>query len=240
MLRHKDWMATIAYHIGVVAFLYALFVNTSLFPYAIAMYVVGTFTVSVGYHRLFCHGAFETNRFWHSFFALYGVLFMYSSALQWVVTHATHHKYPDSDKDPHEKPMTMTTMLRKSYRNVPMKTILCRRMLRDPLQLFIDRYYVGIWAVMALAIFAISPEFFVFGYLPAVGMAHFVGACHNTFSHMGDKPRDWWFMEFILPSSGEWLHGSHHNRARSWKFSSKWYHFDLGSLIVRMIKKRAV
>lgn len=237
MFRHKDWMATLAYHIGVFAFLYALYANTSLLLYAVVMYVIGTFTVSVGYHRLFCHGAFETNRFWHSFFALYGVLFMYSSALQWVVTHATHHKHSDTDKDPHEKPMTVTTMLRKSYRNVPMKTILCRRMLRDPLQLIIDKYYVLIWAAMAFIMFLASPEFFMFAYLPAVGMAHFVGACHNTFSHMGDKPRDLWFMEFILPSAGEWLHGTHHEKPRSWGFSSKPYHFDLGSWVVRAIKK---
>lgn len=236
MFRHSAWMATVAYHTGLAALLYAGFTNTSLLLYSIALYMVGTVTISVGYHRLFCHGAFETNRFWHGFFALYGVLFMYSSPLQWVVTHATHHQYPDTDKDPHEKALSIGSMLRKGYRDVPLKTILAKRLLRDKMHLFIDKYYVLLWAVMATVIFAVSPEFFVFCYLPALGIAHFVGACHNTFSHIGNKPRDLWFMEFILPSSGEWLHGQHHKHWRSWKFSTKWYHLDMGSWVVRAIK----
>ena len=237
MFRHKAWMATAAYHTGIVALLYAIFTNTALLPYSVALYIVGTITISVGYHRLFCHDAFKTSRFWHGFFALYGVLFMYSSPLQWVVTHATHHKHSDTDKDPHEKAMSMSSMLRKGYRDVPLMTILSRRLLRQPLHLFIDSYYVVIWAVMAAVIFAVSPEFFVFCYLPALGIAHFVGACHNTFSHVGNKPRDLWFMEFILPSAGEWLHGYHHKHWKAWKFSYKWYHIDMGSLIVRLIRR---
>ena len=237
MLRHKAWMANLAYYLGLVAFGCAVMFSPSWLWHAFALYLLGGVTLSVGYHRLFCHGAFKTNRFWHAFFALYGVLFMYSSPLQWAVTHATHHKHADTDLDPHEGPLKAVSLLRKGYRNVPLSTILGRRFLRDRMHLFVDQYYAGIWLAMAGAILLVSPEFFVFGYLPAVGAAHLVAAFHQTFSHVGNKPRDLWFLEYVFPSSGEWLHGYHHKHWRSWKFATKWYHFDMGSFVVRAIRQ---
>jgi len=235
-MRHKAWMANTAYYMGVAALVWAALVNPSWLWYSLALYLLGAVTLSVGYHRLFCHGAFQTGRFWHGFFAFSGVLFMYSSPLQWVVTHATHHRHSDTDRDPHEGPLKPASLLRKGYRDVPLMTILGRRLLRDPIHLFVDRYYVVIWLAMALGIFAASPEFFVFGYLPALGAAHLVAAFHQTFSHIGGKPRDLWFLEYVFPSAGEWLHGHHHKHWRAWKFSHKWYHFDMGALIVRVIR----
>jgi len=238
-VRHKAWMANVAYYTGVAALVWAAFTNPSWLWYSFALYLIGGVTLSVGYHRLFCHGAFETSRFWHGFFALSGVLFMYSSPLQWVVTHATHHRHSDTDLDPHEGPLKPASLLRKGYRDVPLMTILGRRLLRDRLHLAVDQYYAAIWLVMAAAMLVVSPEFFVFGYLPAVGAAHLVASLHQTFSHIGDRPRDLWFMEFIFPSAGEWIHGYHHKHWRAWKFSHKWYHFDTGSLVVRLIRSHA-
>lgn len=236
-MRHKAWMANAAYYLGVAALIYAVAAHPSWLWYSFVLYLIGGVTLSVGYHRLFCHGAFETSRFWHGFFALSGVLFMYSSPLQWVVTHATHHRHSDTDLDPHEGPLKPASLLRKGYRKVSLMTILGRRLLRDRLHGFVDQYYAGIWLAMAGAMLLISPEFFLFGYLPAVGAAHLVAALHQTFSHVGNKPRDLWFLEFVFPSAGEWIHGSHHAHWKASKFSHKWYHVDPGYLFVKLIQK---
>lgn len=235
-LRHRAWMANVAYYVGVSFFLSAFFFAPQMLWAAVFLYFVAGITLSVGYHRLFCHGAFNTSRFWHVFFALSGVLFMYSSPLQWVVTHATHHKHSDTDLDPHEGPLKAASLLRKGYRRVPLKTILAKRLLRDKLHLVVDKYYAGIWLLMAGVMLSISLEFFLFGYLPAVGLAHLVAAFHQTFSHIGNKPNDLWFLEFIFPSAGEWLHGYHHKHWRAWNFASKPYHFDMGSWVIRAIR----
>lgn len=236
-MRHTAWMANTAYYLGIAALVYVVATNPSWLRYSFALYLMGAVTLSVGYHRLFCHGAFETSRFWHGFFAFSGVLFMYSSPLQWVVTHATHHRHSDTDLDPHEGPLRPASFLRKGYRDVPLMTILGRRLLRDPLHLFIDKYYALIWATLAGIMMTASMDFFLFGYLPALGAAHLVAAIHQTFSHVGNRPRDLWLLEFIIPSAGEWLHGHHHRHWKSWKFSHKWYHFDFGSVVVSAIRK---
>jgi sn-1 stearoyl-lipid 9-desaturase len=236
MFRHSAWMANVAYYVGVAALIAALMLSPSMLGYSFVLYLMAAVTLSVGYHRLFCHGAFVTPRFWHYAFATFGVLFMYSSPLQWVVTHATHHKHSDTDLDPHEGPLKPASMFRKGYRNVPLKTILAKRLLRDKMHLFVDRYYALLWLAMATAIFVASPQVFIYCYLPAVGAAHLVAAMHQTFSHIGGKPNDLWVLEYILPSSGEWLHDYHHKHWRSCKFATKWYHLDMGSWVISAIK----
>lgn len=238
MLRHRAWMSNMAYYIGVLALGWMAWTNPSWLFLVLLIYVLGSFTISVGYHRLFCHGSFKTSRFWHGFWALSGVMFMYSSPLQWAVTHSTHHRHSDTDLDPHEKPLTTATLLKKGYRDVPLMVIKGRRLLRDPIHYLVDKYYVGIWFVFSMIIMIISWEFFVYAYLPALGLAHFVGALHNTFSHIGNTPKNLWLMEYFIPSSGEWLHKNHHDHPGWSKFSSKPWHLDIGSAVVWLTKSR--
>jgi len=236
-MRHSAWMANTAYYVGFAAFLWMLYANPSWFWVAFALYIAGGLTISVGYHRLFCHSAFETSRFWHWAFALYGVLFMYSSPIQWVVTHATHHRHSDTDKDPHEGPLRWASLLRKGYRDVPLRTIRAKRMLRQKLHYIVDAFYVPIWAAMVAVMALVSVDFVLYAYLPALGLAHFVAALHQTFSHIGDKPNDYGWLEFVFPSAGEWLHAHHHRHVRDWKFANKWWHLDTGALLIKAIKK---
>jgi stearoyl-CoA desaturase (delta-9 desaturase) len=240
MFRHQAFYSTIAYYIGMLSLVYLCFISgTALayLPYIVILYLIGSITISVGYHRLFCHAAFETPKIVHWFFALSGVLFQYSSPLQWAVTHATHHKESDTDKDPH--PTKMRAMLFKGYRDVPLDTLKARRLVRQQkLHSFIDKYYMAIYAVLLSILIIISTNFVLYIYLPTLGLAHFVGALHNTFSHWNNKPRDLAFMEYVLPASGEWLHGFHHSYPRKASFRSKWWHFDLGAAVVKLISTK--
>jgi fatty-acid desaturase len=236
MFRHQAWISTAAYHIGLLALCYAIYAGSLWIGTTIALYFIAGFTISVGYHRLFCHRSYETNRFWHRFFAYSGILFLYSSPLQWAVTHHTHHMKSDTEMDPHEGPLKLVSLLRKGYRDVPLDTIKGRRLLRDKMHLFIDKYYMAIWSIMFALMLMLSWQFTLYAYLPALGVVHLVAALHQTFSHIGGGPRDLWFLEYIIPSAGEWLHGYHHKHWRAASFKSKWYHLDLGGLLIKLIK----
>jgi fatty-acid desaturase len=236
MYRHEPWMATVAYYVGVAALVFG-YMNGNLMPVWIAaIYLAGATTLSVGYHRLFCHRAFKTSRVWHYIFAFYGVLMMYSSPLQWGVTHAAHHQHSDTDLDPHIGALDWRSLLLKGYRPVPVATFRVRKMMRDPLHGFIDRYYAMLWVFAFSAMAAISWDFTVGAYLPALGLAHLVAALHQTLSHIGNKPNDFGLLEFVLPSSGEWLHKAHHDKAGRPNFDSKWWHLDTGAWVIRLIR----
>lgn len=240
-MRHKAWMSTIAYWLGLVALFSLPYRNSewiNWLPAILLTYIVASITISVGYHRLFCHNSFKTNSFWHYLFAITGTLFMYSSPLQWAVTHSTHHKRSDSDLDPH--PLPKYAMFFKGYRNVPLDTWQARRLIKSSgiFHAFIDKWYVGIFVSLVILIWLIYPNYVIYAFLPSLGVSHFIGGLHNVISHSAKRPRDLAFMEYILPASGEWLHGGHHDKPGRSDFRTKWYHFDLGALVIKSIKKR--
>lgn len=239
MFRHRAWMSTAAYWTGLVALAYFALRDMDWVRWVPAMlltYLVASITISVGYHRLFCHGSFKVSRFWHVLFAITGTLFMYSSPLQWSVTHATHHRFSDTDRDPHPKPRD--ALIFKGYRDVPLDTWQLRRLVRRSgvFHMWVDQWYVLIYGALVAVLCLVSPAYVLNAYLSALGLAHFVGGLHNLISHAHGHPRDLPWMEYILPASGEWLHGRHHDKAGLWDFRSQWWHVDLGALVIRAIK----
>ena len=205
-------------------------------PYILILYITGSLTISVGYHRLFCHSSFKTSSFWHKFFALSGVAFMYSSPLQWIVVHTTHHKYSDTNRDPH--PQNYEALIFKRYRQVPLSLWKARKLLRsNSIHKIVDQYYVLLFLVFVLTLGLTLPDVLLYVYLPAVGLAHFVGALHNSFSHHNKSPKDMWWLEYVICTSGEWLHKTHHECPGLINFRSRWYHFDLGAVFINLIKR---
>lgn len=236
-LRHQRWMFNAAYYLGLLALVTLPWRAPDwmawLLPIAV-LYFIGSIAISVGYHRLFTHRAFKTSKAWHAILAYTGVAYLYGSPLQWAIGHSTHHAHADTDRDPH--PLRHTALLTKAYREVPVDIWRARKLMRSPMQVFIDRYYVGIFLAIAASIALISLDFFLYAYVPAIGLAHFAGSLHNTISHWNNKPRDLAFMEWIVPTSGEWLHGIHHEKPGRWDFRTRWWHVDLGAAFIRVIK----
>src|SRR5438477_2078850 len=66
-----------------------------------AMYVVTALGVTVGYHRLLTHRAFQTYPWVERTFAVLGSLSVQGSVLDWVADHRKHHAHADAEGDPH-------------------------------------------------------------------------------------------------------------------------------------------
>lgn len=200
-------------------------------------HVVVASSLSVGYHRLFTHRAFRCRRFWHYFFAVFGVLGWTGSPMQWAALHTTHHRYSDTDQDPHIT--SWTYFFWKRYRPVKLMLWRTRRLLRDPLHHFVHNYYALIGLALMGALALIDVRLLVFGYLVPVFMISVGNGLHQVISHRspgGRKARDFAALEFVLPVCGEWMHGRHHEDARAWNLATKWWHFDLGAWIIKGIR----
>jgi stearoyl-CoA desaturase (delta-9 desaturase) len=65
------------------------------------MYALTFLGISVGYHRLFTHRAFETGRAVQFALAALGSMAAQGPLLQWVATHRRHHQHSDRPGDPH-------------------------------------------------------------------------------------------------------------------------------------------
>ena len=67
----------------------------------LGMYFVTVIGVTVGYHRLFTHRAFETTRWLKATFAIMGSMAVEGPLFKWVATHRRHHQHSDEHDDPH-------------------------------------------------------------------------------------------------------------------------------------------
>jgi len=67
----------------------------------IGMYLLTAFGVTLGYHRLFTHRAFETSKPFKAIIAVFGSMAVEGSVIVWVADHRKHHAFTDHDGDPH-------------------------------------------------------------------------------------------------------------------------------------------
>ena len=57
--------------------------------------------ITVGYHRLFTHRAFQTKQWMRWTFAILGSMAVEGPVLVWVADHRKHHQFSDVEGDPH-------------------------------------------------------------------------------------------------------------------------------------------
>ena len=67
----------------------------------ILWWVIASFGVGIGYHRLLTHRGFKTPRWFERTLSVIGSLAIQSGPLTWVTTHRLHHAFTETDSDPH-------------------------------------------------------------------------------------------------------------------------------------------
>jgi stearoyl-CoA desaturase (Delta-9 desaturase) len=65
------------------------------------MYLLTAVGVTVGFHRLLTHRAFQTYPWLERAFAVLGSLSVQGSVMDWVADHRKHHAHTDKEGDPH-------------------------------------------------------------------------------------------------------------------------------------------
>jgi stearoyl-CoA desaturase (delta-9 desaturase) len=65
------------------------------------LYVLTGLGITVGFHRMLTHRAFQTSNAVERTFAVLGSLAVQGSVIQWVSDHRKHHAHTDAEGDPH-------------------------------------------------------------------------------------------------------------------------------------------
>ena len=87
--------------VGAVTVLWGRIVGLTELSILAVGYVLTGVGVTVGYHRLFTHRAFETYRFVRYAFAVVGQMAVQGDVVAWVADHRKHHQFSDREGDPH-------------------------------------------------------------------------------------------------------------------------------------------
>lgn len=76
--------------------------NPWLLLFGIVAYtVIHTLGQNIGYHKLFSHKAFTPVSWYPRVAAFFGSISFVGDPLAWTLVHRMHHKYSDTEKDPH-------------------------------------------------------------------------------------------------------------------------------------------
>jgi len=256
-----------------VAFIAAIVLlwNTAVSPRDLVilggMYFLTAVGVTVGYHRLFTHRAFDAPRPIRYLFAVLGSMAVQGPLIDWVADHRKHHAFTDTEGDPHSPHHDHGEGFKGAIEGLwyahmgwlfvtqgtAEKRRFARDLLEDPGMRRISRAFP--WLVLlGLAIpFALGLGLsgsitggltaLLWGGFVRIFMVHHVTWSVNSVCHFFGRRRfdtdDFSTNVFwlALPSLGESWHHNHHAFPRSARHGLRWWEVDPSGLIILGMKK---
>ncbi len=214
-------------------------------------WVVGSLGVGLGWHRLLTHRSFTTPRWLEYLLTTLGTMSIQDSPAKWVATHRIHHKFTETENDPHST--------RDGFLWAQIGWILWSRaqdhdaatlrqyipdLLRDPGHRLISRLYYLPIIVSAVALFLIGGwSMVVWGVFARVVVGWHTTWFVNSLSHLhGNRPHatndastNNWFVALL--TFGEGWHNNHHAVPSSARHGFEWHQFDMNWLTIRLLKR---
>jgi len=232
-----------------------------------AMFCACGFSITLGYHRLFSHLAFQAHWSVRLFTALFGAGAFENSILLWACEHRTHHKHVDHDEDPY----SITKGLFHAHigwllfkLNPPPPFDNVADLQKDPIVMWQHRYIHWIGSTVAFVFPALIGyawggwqaalgAFLIAGVARVVVLQHCTFCINSLCHYIGSRPyssrctaRDSWIMALV--TFGEGYHNYHHefqhdyrNGVKPWQFDpTKWIIWSLSKLgLARKLRRVA-
>jgi stearoyl-CoA desaturase (delta-9 desaturase) len=202
---------------------------------AVVLYATRMFFVTAGYHRYFSHRAYRLSRPAQLVMAVGGITAAQKGPLWWASHHRAHHRYADTDRDPHSPSRGLWWshagwILSKGSKSTDLRLV-------DDLRKFpelraIDRLqWLGPWALGLLCfavaggrgvvVFALSTVALWHGTFLVNSLAHRFGRRRYATS---DDSRN--SLLIALVTLGEGWHNNHHHYPPSARQGFFWWEFD--------------
>jgi stearoyl-CoA desaturase (Delta-9 desaturase) len=230
------------------------------------LYLFSAFGITIGYHRLLTHRAFDAPKPVRYALAIMGQTAVQGPVVDWVADHRKHHAFTDEDGDPHSPHLhggglrgalhglyhahmgwlfvTQGQADRRRY---------ARDLMDDPLMKRISKAFVwnalGGIALAFLLGLAVSGTIaggltaLLWGGLVRVFFVHHITWSINSVCHFFGRRRfavdDHSTNVFwlALPSLGESWHHNHHAFPRSAKHGLRWWEIDVTGLVILAMKR---
>jgi stearoyl-CoA desaturase (delta-9 desaturase) len=228
------------------------------------MYILTVLGITVGFHRLFTHRAFETTGTIAFLFGVFGSMAMQGRLFHWVGLHRRHHQHSDEINDPHS-PHGAGKGLRGTVRGIwhshlgwffsptPLNHEKYVKDLKGNYSLrVIDRLFF-VWVLFGVLIpagvgGAISQSWngafwgFIWGGLVRILLVHHVTWSINSICHLwgsqpyssGDQSRN--NALFGVLAFGEGWHNTHHAFPTSARHGLRWWQLDMSYWLIRSLE----
>ena len=185
--------------------------------------------VTVGYHRLASHRAFNCPPWLRNVLLFFAGIPFYGPAMVWVANHREHHRYSDTDKDPHSP--HFKGWFRSYFLQVlsPIQLKYVRDLLKQESYRKQTKYYWHMIAAYAGILYLIDPFAVVYAYLAPAGFSKLIGSFVFSYSHRNRVANDDFWLGML--TFGEGFHKLHHEKAAI----HRWHKYDAGGILIEAI-----
>jgi stearoyl-CoA desaturase (delta-9 desaturase) len=243
-ISHSLVVRTLQIVAHLLFFLSIYYWNSSYWLLSIFLYYfAGILGINIGYHRLLAHRSFRTYKILERGLSLLGSLAAMGSPLALVAIHRQHHRFSDTELDPHSP--HRVGILRSwlgFWGKIEISSMTTKDLRKDNFQKFLHNYYLQINIAYILVLGIIDPLLIIFAWaVPAVLIFHSAGA-FDVIAHIQgyrtyetkDQSRNSWIANII--TMGEGWHNNHHAKPYAWQQGEKWWELDPPSWIIKLIK----
>ena len=228
------------------------FFNPSIFTISnvlislVSFYILNILGIWMTLHRFYSHRSFKfKNKILYWFFTTVAVLAGRGSPLGWVYLHRHHHKYSDTEKDPHSPKFLGYKLFgfehMKSEENNKMEIFLVKDLMTKE-HLFIHKWYTAIILTFALVFALLNLELFYFAWaIPAFAIqlsqsnfnyfGHMLG--YRNFETKDDSRNNPWLFPILL---GEAWHNNHHAKPSNFSTTEKKTEIDPLTWFIKVVK----
>lgn len=217
--------------------------------WSLAGYVLfGMVGLEIAHHRYFCHGSFTCSQGVEWFLLFCSIFAVGGGPLYWSALHRTHHKYADTDNDPHrpfDQPI-LSFLHCNDRTRAEIDWSIVRDLVDKPGVILLAEHYGKIYFGILLLVGLINLKFCLyFLVIPGIMVLWATGLI-NVLGHL------WGYRNFDTPDNtrnntwlnlftfGGGLHHNHHYRPRSYTTQVKWYEHDLAGWVIKHLLAKEV
>ncbi len=229
------------------------------------LYVLTMLGITVGYHRMLSHRAFEARSAVRAALVVLGAMAAQGSPIYWVANHRRHHQFSDAPGDPHSpvfddgEPLRGMAAFWHAHvgwmftHELSNALHYCKDLIRDPIVSRISQHYYAVVA-LGLLVPAVLGGWLTGSWRGAIdgllwgGFVRLFLSFHatssiNSVTHMfGSRPfrtpdssRN--NVWLALPTLGEAWHNNHHAFPSSAYFATRASQIDIGGYVIRLLER---
>jgi stearoyl-CoA desaturase (delta-9 desaturase) len=231
------------------------------------VYAFTSLGITIGFHRMLTHRAFETSPWLRGFWAACGSAAIEGPCIAWVADHRKHHAFSDEEGDPHSPHVDHGHGLKGALRGLfhahvgwifkhdqrALKTRYAKDLIDDPVVNFVNRTFL-LWVGVGLLVpfllgWAIGGSLtagltgLLWGGAVRMLVLHHVTYSINSLCHFFGR-KDFESgdesrnLAWLAPfSMGESWHNNHHAFPTSAAHGLKWWQVDASALVIRGMER---
>ncbi len=255
-----QWARIIPFIMLHLACLSVFWVGASWFAimFMLLFYVLRMFSITAFYHRYLSHKTFETSRLVQFIFVLIGTMSAQRGPLWWAAHHRFHHRYTDTQQDPHSSTHGFWyshIVWFLNAKNFPLRKEVIKDWLKYPELVWLDRFSLPVVIITAVVIYALGQwlavaypslgtnglQLLVWGFVVSTVLLTHATLCINSLAHLygkqdfntNDNSRNNVWLSLI--TLGEGWHNNHHYYAGSVRQGFYWWQIDVSYYLLKVM-----